>query len=255
MHFICSNPSNATAFQDAQTSYETALLAESVQRMCEVAVLVFIASAFVVGFSLMYRTSDALAPKRERKFELSIMRLSMWGDQGLSPQDDASSGGDAGSARSTTQFMSARSTTQFMKRIYSLGFIFCMFLLRAVWSCLVIRGDLGRFNASCAPCDGSCQDQGTLVNTYLFFSPEFAFSVIVLSEPISYLVAICKPPLPPLPPSLPFPSAIARDCRHSAFERSVRCVSAYPPPSPPAADSISGFDAADLHARGEQTDL
>ena len=244
MHFICSNPSNATAFQDAQTSYETALLAESVQRMCEVAVLVFIVSAFVVGFSLIYRTSDALAPKRERKFELSIMRLSVW-DQGLSQQDtnDASSGGDAGSARSTTQFM---------KRIYSLGFIFFMFLLRAVWSCLVIRGDLGRFNASCAPCDGSCQDQGTLVNTYLFFSPEFAFTVIVLSEPLSYLVAICKTPLPPLPPSLPFPSAIARDCRHSAFEL---CVSAYPPPSPPAADSISGFDAADLHARGEQSDL
>ena len=160
--------------------------------------------------------------------------------------NDASSGGDAGSARSTTQFM---------KRIYSLSFIFCMFLLRAVWSCLVIRGDLGRFNASCAPCDGSCQDQGTLVNTYLFFSPEFAFTVIVLSEPLSYLVAICQTPLPPLPPSLPFPSAIARDCRHSAFERSLRCVSAYPPPSPPAADSISGFDAADLHARGEQTDL
>ena len=144
----------------------------------------------------MHRTFAAAGPARERKFELSIMRLSFF-DQQAAPAIEASFDG------SRTPAASASSPAHFKRRICSIALIFFTLLLRAVWSCLLIRGHLGRKTDSCAACDGSCQDQGTVINTYLFFSPEFSFSVIFLSEPLSYLVAICTPP-----PTSPSPSVL-----------------------------------------------
>lgn len=176
--WFCRNPLNATAFVQAQASYETALLAESVQRACEVVVLAIIVCAFTTAFLLMARIFNVVEAETDRLM-ISMHALGMTALQ-KSLVDDA-----------------IQSVKKSKRRIYSIGFIFVTFCLRAVWSGVVIRGDLGRYNFSCDPC-GSCQDVGTLMDQFLFFCPEFSFSVIFVGEPLSYLVAICD-----CPPTLP----------------------------------------------------
>jgi len=74
------------------------------------------------------------------------------------------------------------------------GFVFVTFLLRAVYSTMFALADgLQQYAASCPssnPCDASCNNLYSLMQTWLIYTPEFQLSVELISSPLTLLVAL-----------------------------------------------------------------
>jgi len=74
------------------------------------------------------------------------------------------------------------------------GFVFVTFLLRAVFTTIfALANGLQNDDASCPssnPCDASCFNVNNLMQTWLFFTPEFQLSVELISSPLTLLVAL-----------------------------------------------------------------
>ena len=74
------------------------------------------------------------------------------------------------------------------------GFVFVTFLLRAVFSTMnAVANELQDDGVSCPshnPCDASCYNLYTLMQFWLFYTPEFHSSVELISSPLTLLVAL-----------------------------------------------------------------
>jgi len=74
------------------------------------------------------------------------------------------------------------------------GFVFVTFLLRAVFTTMfALANGLQNEESSCPssnPCDASCYNLYTLMQQWLFFTPEFQLSVELISSPLTLLVAL-----------------------------------------------------------------
>ena len=76
------------------------------------------------------------------------------------------------------------------------GFVFVTFLLRAVYSTMfALANELqnGGNAVNCPssnPCDASCYNVYRLMQTWLGYTPEFQLMVVLISSPLTLLVAL-----------------------------------------------------------------
>jgi hypothetical protein len=74
------------------------------------------------------------------------------------------------------------------------GFVFVTFLLRTVFSTMFALAnelqDIGDICPSSNQCDASCYNVYTLMQTWLFYTPEFQLTVELVSSPLTLLVAL-----------------------------------------------------------------
>ena len=149
--------------QQAQLAYST----DSLQLFCEVAVLLLIIVAFaVVGAACARRLSS-----EQRRHDALVNTA------------------DAAAA--------APAWRQLRLRIVgTAAFVFVTFLLRAVYSTMfALANELqnsGNF-VNCPsgnPCDASCYNVYRLMQVWLFSTPEFQLTVVLISSPLSLLVAL-----------------------------------------------------------------
>jgi hypothetical protein len=131
--------------------------AASVQQFCEVAVLLIIILAFaVVGIACARRVSSALRN-----------------------MNDAQRDGAGG--------------RRLRRRIVgTAAFVFVTFLLRAVFSTMNALTNALQNDAAGCPnnCDPSCNNVWSLIGYWLQYTPEFQLSVMLISSPLSLLVAL-----------------------------------------------------------------
>ena len=81
-----------------------------------------------------------------------------------------------------------------MQIVGTAAFVFVTFLLRAVYSTMSAVGkelqDYARICLSSNSCDASCFNVYTLMQRWLFYTPEFQLSVEFISSPLTLLVAL-----------------------------------------------------------------
>ena len=159
--FASNNTADGNNFRDladqkAQLAYTTL----SLQSFCEVAVLLLIIVAFaVVGVADARRIRSALLD--------------------------------------TTFAPAAAAGRQLRLRIAgTAAFVFVTFLLRAVYSTMYALGNelQNQGNGVNCPsstlCDVSCYNVYTLMQQWLFYTPEFQLTVVLISSPLALLVAL-----------------------------------------------------------------
>jgi hypothetical protein len=167
----------ALAFSSNETStgmrfYEDALRnsgrynrAKNVQEFCEVVVLLAIIISFVVVGTLSYRLiSSSMRELRESNESRKTYAMS------------------AGNSLLTK----IGGTT---------AFLFLSFLLRAVYYTMITIGDTLKNDAPCAaistsPCDTACYNVWALMDNWIFFTPEFRFSVVFITNPLTMFVVL-----------------------------------------------------------------
>jgi hypothetical protein len=130
----------------------------SVQRFCEVAVLLFIVAAFaVVGVLSARRVSSRLL------------------------------GVDAASAAAATGRALRR------RMLATTAFVFVTFVLRSVLSIMsAVAFELRDFDKKCSGgfCDASCHNVYTFIAQWIGFTPEFEPTIVLISSPLTLLVAL-----------------------------------------------------------------
>ena len=129
----------------------------SVQQFCEVAVLLIIILAFaVVGIANARLVSSALRGNRGTNDERAAV-------------------------------------SQIRRQIVgTAAVVFVTFLLRAVFSTMnALANALQTDGAACpTPCDPACNNVWTLIQYWLQFTPEFQLTVVLISSPLSLIVAL-----------------------------------------------------------------
>jgi hypothetical protein len=148
---------------------------ETVQRFCEVAVLLLIVVAFVVVGVLCMR-----------RFITSMTIL-----------DAAAQSASVGKAERLQMSVAAATGRALRLRMLgTTGFIFVTFLLRSVFSTMnaVVLQLRDSDNNSCPPelstCDPSCRNMYTLISLWMGFTPEFQTIITLMSSPVAQLVAL-----------------------------------------------------------------
>ncbi len=140
--------------------FARALVVVSVQSFCEAAVLLLIVAAFVVvGF---------LCARRIRLM--------------LSTVDSGSAAASAGRTLQT-------------QMLATTGFVFAAFLLRSAYSTMYALAwglqDVGNVcGTSDDFCDPECFNVFRLMNRWMFYTPEFQLTVMLISSPLALLVAL-----------------------------------------------------------------
>ena len=159
--YASNNTADASNFADlGDQQQQLAFSTQSLQSFCEVAVLLLIIVTFaVVGAACARRVSSAL----------------------LHMTDAA----DAAAGR------------QMLRQIVgTAAFVFVTFLLRAVYSTMfALANELqnnGNF-VNCPsgnPCDASCYNVYSRMQTWLFLTPEFQLTAVLISSPLAMIVAL-----------------------------------------------------------------
>lgn len=140
--------------------FELALKVVSVQSFCEAAVLLLIVAAFVVvGF---------LCARRLRQMLSTV---------------------DSGSVAAST------GRTLQRQMLATTGFVFAAFLLRSAYSTMFALAwglqDVGNVcGTSDDVCDPTCFNVYRLMNRWMFYTPEFQLTVMLISSPLALLVAL-----------------------------------------------------------------
>ena len=162
---VAAYAANSTADGNNFTSLaaqqqQLAVSTQTVQLMCEVAVLLLIVVTFaVVGFACARRISSALTDMTDASHPV------------------------------------AAAGKQLRRQIVgTTAFVFVTFLLRAVYSTMyALASGLQNVAAGCPsnnPCDASCYNVYTLMGLWFFFTPEFQLAVILISSPLALLIAL-----------------------------------------------------------------
>ena len=159
--FATNNTADANNQIDlAAQEVQLAVSTQSLQSFCEVAVLLLIIVAFaVVGAACARRVSSAL--------------LDMT---------------DAAAATAGRQLR--------LQIVGTAAFVFVTFLLRAVYSTMfALANELqnGGNAVNCPssnPCDASCYNVYRLMQVWLIYTPEFQLMVVLISSPLTLLVAL-----------------------------------------------------------------
>jgi hypothetical protein len=150
--------------EQANTSNENALRLVSVQSFCEVVVLLVIVLAFaVVGVVCARRISSAMI---------------------LLPEMEGSGAAMAAGKQLRRQIVGTA------------GFVFCTFLVHSAYSILnaVVLKFQDQSN-SCPEntqgfCNASCYNVFAQISEWMFWTPEFQLTVVIISKPLSLLVAL-----------------------------------------------------------------
>ncbi len=130
--------------------------AASVQLFCEVAVLLIIILAFaVVGIASARRVSSALRDTNDEHVEVAGRQLRR-------------------------------------QIVGTSAFVFVTFLLRAVFSSMnALANALQNDNAACPTfCDIPCNNMYQLIQNWLYLTPEFQLTVVLISSPLAMIVAL-----------------------------------------------------------------
>jgi hypothetical protein len=154
---------------------------QSVQSFCEVAVLLLIVFAFaVVGVLSARRVSLAL---REVEKMRAIRTLNQPGVV-VSPVF----------AHATTQGKALR-----LKMAGTTAFIFVAFVARSAFSTMfALSYQLQDFGKAICPkgqlaaCNASCYNVYTHIVTWMFYTPEFQLTILLISSPLALLVALWR---------------------------------------------------------------
>jgi hypothetical protein len=151
---------NQLALQKASDANQAA----SVQQFCEVVVLLIIIGAFTaVGIASVRRVRSALRDLA------SVQKRALASALGKQLQ----------------QRITGTTT-----------FVFLTFLVRAAFDIMKALADAQQnVSDTCAatasgPCDAACYNVWTLLGTWQFFTPEFQLSIMLISAPLSMLVAL-----------------------------------------------------------------
>jgi hypothetical protein len=148
----------AEYFRIAQEEIQLAGPIVSVQSFCEVAVLLFIVAAFVaVG---------VLCARRVKSVLLGV---------------------DAASAAA------AAGRTLQLQIVGTAAFVFVTFLVRSVYSTMfAVANQLQELSRRCpgGPCDPTCENVFTLMQQWMFHTPEFQLTIVLISSPLTLLVAL-----------------------------------------------------------------
>jgi hypothetical protein len=132
----------------------------SVQSFCEVAVLLLIVAAFVAA--------GVLCARRMRSVLLSV---------------------DAASAAA------AAGRTLQLQIVGTAAFVFVTFLVRSVYSTMfAVATQLQELSKRCpgvtSPCDPTCYNVYTHMQQWMFNTPEFQLTIVLISSPLTLLVAL-----------------------------------------------------------------
>jgi len=144
----------------ADEQEQLAFSTEAVQLVCEIAVLLLIIVAFaVVGAACARRVSSALVDM-------------------------------------TDAFVAGVGRQLRLHIVGTAAFVFVTFLLRAVYSTMFALANALQDSASFAKCpsnnrcDASCFNAYELMRLWLFYTPEFQLTVVLISSPLALLVAL-----------------------------------------------------------------
>jgi hypothetical protein len=147
-------------FRIGQEEIQLATTIVSVQSFCEVAVLLLIVAAFVaVG---------VLCARRVKSVLLGV---------------------DAASAAA------AAGRTLQLQIVGTAAFVFVTFLVRSVYSTMfAVATQLQELSRRCpgvtSPCDPTCHNVFTHMNQWMFNTPEFQLTIVLISSPLTLLVAL-----------------------------------------------------------------
>ena len=166
-----------TALEYIDSAREQIQLASSiisVQRFCEVAVLLLIVAAFaVVGIASARRVSSALAILDTAGPEMAAAMMLR---------------------RQTVGAAKAQGRQMRKEVIITTGFVFVAFLLRSVVSTLLAVANQLQNTADICPgsglCDESCYNVFALIQLWFNYTPEFVPTVVLISSPLTLLVAL-----------------------------------------------------------------
>ena len=168
MRRVRNNTAHGRNFVDlAQQEAQLAASTQSLQSFCELAVLLLIIVAFaVVGAACARRISS------EQQHHDALVNTA-----------------DAAAA--------APAWRQLRLRIVgTTAFVFVTFLLRAVYSTMFALANQLQNNGnyvncpSSSGCDASCYNVYRLMQVWLIYTPEFQLMVVMISSPLSLLVAL-----------------------------------------------------------------
>jgi hypothetical protein len=148
-----------------QEQVQLAASIESVQSFCEVAVLLVIVAAFVAAGVMCARRIRAIVSR-------SI-------HQGIDFAIATQKVGD----------------THKLQMVATIVFVFAAFLLRAVFSImLALANQFQELSRTCpgvkSLCDPTCDNVFTLMQQWMFYTPEFQVTVVLVSSPVALLVAL-----------------------------------------------------------------
>ena len=168
--FAANNTADANNFVNlANQQDQLATSTQSLQSFCEVAVLLLIIVAFaVVGAACARRLSS----EQQR-------------------HDDNPFVNAADAAAAAPAWRQLR-----LRIVGTAAFVFVTFLLRAVYSTMFALANELQNNSnvvncpSSNPCDASCYNVYSLMQSWLFLTPEFQLIVVLISSPLSLLVAL-----------------------------------------------------------------
>jgi hypothetical protein len=152
-------------FRTGQSEIKLAASIESVQSFCEVAVLLVIVAAFVAAGVMCARRIRAIVSRSIRRGIDVAIATQKVGD------------------------------TQKLQMVATIVFVFAAFLLRAVFSImLALANQFQEVSRRCpgvsSPCSTTCDNVFTLMQQWMFYTPEFQVTVVLVSSPDALLVAL-----------------------------------------------------------------
>jgi len=157
--FAANNTADANnQFDLAAQQQQLAASIQSIQSFCEVAVLLLIIVAFAVaGAACARRVSSALLEVTDAAAAAAGRRLRL-------------------------------------QIVGTAAFVFVTFLLRAVYSIMFALADQLQNNGyvcpSNNPCDASCYNVYALMQLWIYYTPEFQMTVLLISSPLAMIVAL-----------------------------------------------------------------
>jgi hypothetical protein len=162
------------SFQAALTQLESGAEIFTVQAFCEVAVLLVIVIAFaVVGFACSARIKTTLLAVR--RMEAEYLRTHQ-----ASPMF----------AQAQAEGMQLR-----LRILGSTAFVFAAFVLRSIFAVMrAVAYQMQNLGNSCPGvlnlCDPRCYNEYTHFSQWMFRTPEFQLTVMLISSPVALLVAL-----------------------------------------------------------------
>jgi len=163
---------------------EVANYAKSVHGFSQVAVLLLIISAFIVAGALFIRFANS---------RLQDLQLTLAGDAAAAARVDEFAAMRSGSdLKRLAGAASERGKKLRLQVVSTVSVVFVTFLLRAVFAIMnSVSSALQRDGVGCTGfCDIPCHDVYTLVQSWIVFTPEFQFTIILISSPLTMLIAL-----------------------------------------------------------------
>ena len=183
--YAAGDAAAAAVFISASSSAgHTAFIYKSIQGFAQVTVLLLIIVAFIVAGIVFTRFANS---------KLSELQLALAGDADAACRvDEFSAMRSTGDMKRLAGAASERGKKLRLQVLSTVSVVFVTFLLRAVFAVMFsVSGALQHDGNGCMGfCDVPCHDVHTLVQSWIAFTPEFQFTVTLISSPLALLIAL-----------------------------------------------------------------